>query len=119
MGSDSNNTYLNDLWQYYPCSDTIPLSLDRISNNTDPGINLYPNPSNGIIHLIRNGIGKQSAEFKVIDITGRAMISKKIILSSLESTTIDGTGLANGMYLYRVVTSDDRQLSTGKFIILK
>jgi len=112
-GVDSLGDYLNDFWQYAP----ITTAGINTANSIYSDILVYPNPNNGVIHLIYDGSLNQNAEFIINDITGRTVLSKKISSPQPENIVIDASKLAEGMYFYQVVSFDKKLLSTGKIII--
>ena len=114
MGWDSANNYLTDYWEYYPYADTIPLSVNKISNNTNTA-NLYPNPNNGTFVIETSLINAKSS----VEIYN--MMGEKVYEAKLPGTdgklTIEMNGKPAGVYLYRVLTETGYLQSDGKFII--
>ena len=116
-GYDSLGNYLKDLWQYYPCSDSTLTSIDQVTQEPNE-IGLFPNPSNGLIHLNYSGTEKKEGRFIITDMTGRIVMSRNVSLSK-ENIAIDASSLTAGLYLYRIETIGNANLSTGKFVITK
>jgi len=115
-GIDSNGTYLNTFWQYYPCSDTL-LGINEVASIDVMGIKIHPNPSNGFITISYNGLTGKKSELQITDITGRN-VTMLSLMGSSGQVTEDESILENGMYFYRVI-SDEKIVSTGKLIISK
>ena len=68
-----------------------PVSVTSIS---EAPIAIYPNPSNGIVHLDLQG--KRIQNLKVVDVTGK-IIAEKSRVNSTE--TVDLSNFSNGLYL--------------------
>jgi len=71
-GYDSTGACKNDFWQYYPCSDTLLTSVRSIVPL--PGsVRVFPNPSNGMIHISYTGLPSEISELRIIDMLGRVI----------------------------------------------
>ena len=73
----------------------------KTNKAADQSFSVYPNPSNGMVHLRANGTSK-NANFEVFDITG-----KPVQTGFVKDTdnVLNMTGLAKGMYFIRVRTA--------------
>lgn len=67
------------------------IGIDEIASEK---LKLYPNPSNGIVNI--SGLQKTDKEIEVLDITGRVLMTKRIINS--ESTHLDLSDFKEGIY---------------------
>jgi len=66
----------------------------------DPnGVNIYPNPSNGIVHIEMN---IPISKVTVVDVKGRVLIES--VLNN-NTGTLNTSTLANGIYFLRIVTT--------------
>lgn len=92
------------------CS-TITTSLNQLSVENDPAIQLYPNPSSGTLNLDLDIIG-EGTTYEIMSLAG-ARISGGSLSSQL--TTIDIKELSSGVYLMQVVTPQSSVRS--KFIV--
>jgi hypothetical protein len=117
-GKDSLGTNLKDLWQYNPCSDSTLASINQVTQEFKE-IGLFPNPSNGLMYLTYNGKEKKTQTFIITDMTGRVVLLENLELSPDKNVVIDASSLAAGLYLYRITTLDNANLTTGKFVIAK
>jgi arabinan endo-1,5-alpha-L-arabinosidase len=90
---------------------TFVLDNVRLEINEDTGsairpvrvyenIGIYPNPSNGILHLTENFLGRK---IQIIGFQGRIQYS-----STLTSTTLNLVGLKKGLYLVRIDSNSGR-----------
>jgi hypothetical protein len=62
---------------------------------------VYPNPSNGALHLnLKNTTTVKIQQVDVYDIYGRAL--RKVENIGVHRTTVDLSGLSNGIYFIRV-----------------
>ncbi len=88
-----------------------PSGINEISN-ADISINIYPNPSNGIIHLEKNNNAPTSLE--IINLLGQTVF-QQALYSPTE--TIDVTNLEAGFYTLHLI--EKNSISTKKIIIQK
>ena len=102
---DPNNWILNKV--IGPTHDAT-LSITDLFG-TESFINVYPNPSLGQLNIS----GCDNAEFTLFDLSGKIVSSVKI----QEAASIDVSGLAKGMYLYRINSEKQQLLKTGKLAI--
>jgi hypothetical protein len=90
------------------CTDTLSItqvvSLCTGVQNilaTSNGVVIFPNPSGGIINLVVTDIS-QPTRLEIYDAIGKQIVSKDI---STHQTQIDLSEMANGIYVYRVVSN--------------
>lgn len=79
---------------------------------TESNIKIYPNPSSGIITIEAND-GISVNKFKIIDISGRLLMSDNINLNT-GSETIDISVLDNGLYF--LVLATDKEMLTSALV---
>ncbi len=84
-------------------------------------VELYPNPNNGIFTLSVNlnaSNSENSLTIQVFDITGKKVLTEPI--SQLNGdNAIDMKGKPKGIYLYRLINTNETLISQGKFVIGK
>ncbi len=88
-------------------------SLIGIDENPSNNINIYPNPASDIITINTGTL--QDVEIELFDIAGRKLLQQKV---SDATSTIDVSGLANGVYICQV-SSKGRIIKREKVIISK
>lgn len=92
-------------------SDTINVTFTfGISNldGTNSTIQIYPNPSNGIVNLAISNLETNKLELDVIDISGKVVfIMSPIAVQTTTTQTIDVTHLSAGAYTMRVRANGD------------
>ena len=86
--------------------------LNTESFSIDSKISMYPNPSEGIIHIAFNSDLNESASFKVFDILGKQVFQKSI---SKQQTSINLSSLTTGVYLTVFEVGNNR--TTKKLVI--
>ena len=90
------------------CNWTLPIESMSPKKETDQrkidAIQLYPNPTNGMIEIKSNNLNIKQIE--LYDIFGKLLIEKK---SNDSTVTLDVSPYAKGMYLLRYTLSDDTQ----------
>ncbi len=85
------------------CSGISELTLD--------GFEIYPNPSNGILHISN---APQGSRIKLINTLGQVLVNMK---SADDNTTLDVSRFANG--LYTIILEADGIIVTRKMVIEK
>ncbi|HVA97691.1 MAG TPA: T9SS type A sorting domain-containing protein, partial [Bacteroidia bacterium] len=76
-------------------------------------INVFPNPSNGIFNIVqKNNFQKQNLE--IYNLLGEKIISTTLNTSQ---TQINLSGKAKGIYFYKVVSEDGKNVSNGKLVV--
>jgi hypothetical protein len=84
----------------------LPTIINSISDN--PLVKIYPNPVQNKLHIDISG---NAGMFEAYDITGKTVLQKEILDNN---TTIDVSGLVNGIYFARVWSNN--QLFTEKIV---
>lgn len=80
-----------------------------ISENLD--LKIYPNPSQGLVHLIISGILDQTHSIKVVDITGKLVYSQSLSADGLKEREIvfDLSTYGKGEYIATVYNQKQKQ----------
>jgi uncharacterized repeat protein (TIGR03803 family) len=108
-GGGANNNGV--IYSYKDTSITTGLNEATLATNE---IKVYPNPNDGIFTIESSVNGRQSLEIY-------NMLGEKIYTETLRQAqgdnTINLSNEAKGLYLYRLLTPEGKQLSQGKFII--
>lgn len=78
--------YLNP--EYNACD------IDEINENSENGINIYPNPANNVVRVL-NETNAPINKIEIIDLLGRVVMSSN-------SDFIDVSGLSEGQYLVKI-----------------
>ncbi len=73
----------------------------------EPALSVFPNPSNGLVHVQVEGQG--SMELRVIDLSGRTAHAERLVATGTSTHVIDLAHLATGIYTLRL------DHSTGSF----
>ena len=74
----------------------VPLNPNPEKNN---GIQLYPNPSTGIVYISLAGKDEQIVQVTISDITG-----SPVFRQNGHKTKLDLSGLVNGVYYFSIIT---------------
>ena len=77
-------------------------------------LSVYPNPSANVVTFSTTSL--DATKVLVYDITGELMTTE---LMEMGKSKISLTNLASGVYIYRVVTKENRVLKSGKFNVSK
>jgi hypothetical protein len=88
---------------------------EEVNSDDAPAVALFPNPSNGNLTLRISGSIEVPSQLQIIDLVGRIVFEQANITSG--ETPIDCSELANGVYIYNVITGDETQ--SGKLVIKK
>ena len=106
---DTNNfsSGFNNIWieatNYFGCiaSDTITITfsdLTDIQKLSTNNLTLFPNPSNGFIHINLGENNLNNANIHVLDLHGKLLLSKQI---TSQKTTINLNNYSKGIYLIK------------------
>ncbi len=78
-------------------------------NQLSRSLNIYPNPTTGLVNLEYNLDQAAAMQVTVTDVVGKVVMSRDLrAASGAQRQTLDLGNLSNGMYLLKV-TADDRQ----------
>ncbi|MDY0217502.1 MAG: T9SS type A sorting domain-containing protein [Bacteroidales bacterium] len=81
--------------------------VTSIANNNIEGVNVYPNPSNGVFNIVAG----QEYNMQVVDVTGRLIVAKQI---QNGLTILDMGQFNNGVYFIRLIS--ESQIKTTRII---
>ncbi len=73
---------------------------------------IYPNPANRKFHIRVNSSEEKIIQFHLYDLTGRMVMTQKILANSLTEIYFDN---GNGLYMYRI-EQNGSTISTGKLL---
>jgi len=103
------NTFCNNFYLHRPDNNTMvtinviaPLTTG-IKEATNQPISIFPNPASDLLTIIFSKISSPS-QFKIFNMLGEMKYSSLI---SSQRTSIDISGLANGVYLVEVITENN------------
>ena len=74
--------------------------------NIDKLMSVYPNPSNGLIHVRLADVQKEDVQVFILDMLGKEMTHKTISKNNLQTEEIDLQTSPKGFYLLKVQTGD-------------
>lgn len=77
-------------------------------------INFYPNPTNGVVHILKSAEGKIPSSIKVMDVTGRIVYSENGQVADSGFYTINISSLKSGLYIVEVTEGGSQR--TGKLV---
>ncbi len=76
-----------------------------------PEVNLYPNPVTDLVRIATD----RSVGYTIYEISGREVLSEKLV----DTSTIDVSGLAEGVYLIRFTDLETGLMSTKRMVIAR
>jgi hypothetical protein len=82
----------------YPCAG-IGLEEESLFN-----VELYPNPSTGVVNLTWQQTQNEDVQIEVLDITGRVLFQNNVAKSAASKTTIDLSAFPSGIYLVKLTS---------------
>ncbi|MGZ4044296.1 MAG: T9SS type A sorting domain-containing protein, partial [Bacteroidia bacterium] len=101
--------------KYFRVSNTTGLMQSVNSANT---IDVFPNPASNEFHLQFDLRKQQTANCKIMDITGKTVLIKKTGKVSLGTETVDISGLPAGSYIINIELEDGSSVNK-KLVIQK
>jgi Secretion system C-terminal sorting domain len=106
-----NSTWLDDISFYYADSTTTPTGL--VHMDIDDAIGVYPNPATSMLNVKADDYMKGD-RWQAYDLTGNKVIEGYI---QGANSSFDISHLANGVYFYRLLDKNARQIYNGKFTV--
>lgn len=94
----------------------LPVGMDE--NKTENNVLLYPNPSSNQFYLEYNLFEVKEARFIIYDIAGKILF-ENVLQGGNRTEEITDLNLANGIYLYKIISSDNKILKQSKLTIIK
>jgi hypothetical protein len=96
---------------------TTDCSVTEIKNNQENStINIYPNPTIGVLNIEINNIDKQGLEIEILDITGKFIYQKEYSGITAQFTEqIDLSGYSKGIYFVKI--RQDNSVDVGKIVV--
>ncbi len=84
--------------------------------NSDGMVNIYPNPSNGVVNIDYNLFNSSTGTIFITDVTGRVIVEKSLETASGQvSIMLD----ASGVYICSIVDDKENKVHTQKVVITK
>ncbi len=77
-------------------------------------VKVYPNPATDIVNF--EIIGANHIEVQIYDFAGKYL---KMFMAEKGITEFNSSDLQNGLYFYRLIDKEHKNLSSGKFLIVK
>ena len=111
------NTPVNDIAKW--CG-ICPVGIDALSVTNS--IQVFPNPSKGLFNLQASSGSSKGGELYQVQVYN--LLGEKVYAASLNNSqggtySIDLTNQSEGMYFYRITTTDGKSVGAGKLIIEK
>jgi photosystem II stability/assembly factor-like uncharacterized protein len=110
VGNYDAGTAINSILYFH--DPTAGVTLNSVNGND---VNVYPNPSNGLVHFSVNGPNKSDISIKVFDMVGKVVFNENMNVNDLNSTSFDFTNYAKGMYMVQITSGND--IKTQKLVI--
>ncbi|MFI5151029.1 MAG: T9SS type A sorting domain-containing protein [Bacteroidia bacterium] len=105
-GQDTNATAVNDLWQYYPCSNYAAEVIALQS--PEKGMKVYPNPSNGQLFFECSQFIHAPCMLIVTNLLGETIYSKNFTPTEEASSLGFPENVVNGIYILALHNSQSR-----------
>ena len=108
------NTQFPGSWMIRPVFGKcfMPAGVEDLVSNNEL-VSVYPNPASNVLYI--KGIKANDCTVNVMDMMGKTVISQSV----KENEGIDVSGISNGIYLLRIISSSNTLLYTSKVIINK
>lgn len=90
---------------------TFPINICGVGIDEDfaQQVNVYPNPTSGLLHIEIKGLNRQDLSMTLIDMLGREIMSKNInTIENEVDTLLNVQQVAAGMYQLILSTSDNK-----------
>jgi len=95
----------------YVAQFTLPTAVNEV--NATNGVQIYPNPSSGIF-TVKSSVNSNQLSVEIYNILGEKVQS---FITHNSEFSIDLSGQAKGIYVYRVFNQNGENISSGKLVI--
>ncbi len=115
MGNDNCQQIIHDFSfvTHEGCQDSN-FDASNIGNNTSLNkaiFNVYPNPSEGLLHIPVQGLKDEVQQIRLLDLNGRTIQETLVPASSTMTTSsMDLSNIADGVYLIEINSSGQRSV---------
>ena len=101
--------YINGDEECESTDEGVPITVTDVEENAKQSIQVYPNPTNGLLNVSGNG----TMHISVSNLTGQKLIET----SAVDNTTVDLNRFGNGIYLLHIAT--DNNIIVKKIEVMK
>jgi hypothetical protein len=88
-----------------------PFEVQMVSGINEPGlddlINIYPNPTDGVVHILLNDLVQDEVQLSLFNIAGQELSATAITHTGNQVYTLNLSGQATGVYLLKVHIADE------------
>ena len=84
------------------------VGIEEYESNDDNGIAIFPNPSDGQVTILTDGIVEAEAKIDIIDLAGKIVLSKPIANVGVSYFEVSLAELGSGLYIVRLTTSEEQ-----------
>jgi hypothetical protein len=89
----------------------MKLSIEEVS--AQENINIYPNPTDGILNLRFDTYNFKRYDIKLVNMNGQVVFNREVGAAAQSTETLDFSGMAAGLYMLHV-TANDGKVNTYK-----
>lgn len=80
-----------------------------VDENVVDQLNIFPNPTNGLVNVFFNSAKAQGYSLNVVDVTGKVLYTQNLTnFVGAYNNAIDFSRFASGMYIVRIIAEDGR-----------
>ncbi len=94
----------NSILKYHDISAGV--NMFQSLNGND--VNVFPNPSNGLVNISVNGPNNQNIQVSILDMLGNVIASEILNPKLTFQTTIDLSAYSKGMYLVQITSGSEK-----------
>jgi len=94
----------NTILKYYNPNGGANIQTYTVSGND---INIYPNPSYGIVNFTLNGANKNNINISIIDVNGKIVFENKININEKSSISYNFSDLSKGVYFVSICSNNE------------
>ena len=117
VATNGRGIWTNDKYIAY---NYVGINEYAVSTSKANNLNLYPNPTNGLINVAFTGIDGESASVQIMDISGRVLKTEELnnVTTGDNTHSFDASELGAGVYIVNV-KSNSNVKRVAKLIIAK
>lgn len=93
-------------------SDCLYTTIISVEENSELFVNVYPNPTNGIVQFSR---ASGCVSFSILDVNGKSVVNERPI--GIFPYTVDLSGFPKGLYFLLIKNSNNQTIQTTKISV--
>jgi hypothetical protein len=105
VGNYDQAASINSILKYYNPGSGVGVHIYSLNGND---VNIYPNPSNGMVQFQINGPNDKDVNISVFDVAGKKVFETTMNVNGIANASFDFSNLSKGMYIVKGSSANDQ-----------